>query len=191
MWNFKETGLRTIDDLYDFCQNITYGWIDRVGQKHYEPNSSEEYFLQSPGEVLQNKIGICWDQTELQRAWFVAHGYDVKTYFLYYYINDNNCPSHSIMVFRDGNKYCWFEPMFQTTKLYALYSGIHKYDTLEGLLERFYTRFMQHCREMRWLSGRFNFENVELYEYNRPEYGISGVEFYDHCRTGRKISLKR
>lgn len=186
--DFTKFHITDLDSLYNFCQNISYGWIDRQNNRHFGPNNSNEYFLQSPAELLQNQIGICWDQTELQRAWFTSQGIPTKTYFLYYYLNDDNCPSHSILTFLEHGKPHWFEPMFKNTNVY--YAGIHNYDSIEQLLANFRTKFIRNGQESGVLPTDFHLENVELYQYDRPTYGISGHEFYEHCRTGTKIPLK-
>lgn len=190
--DFQAYHLETMDDFYNFCQNLPYGWIDHQGNKHRGVNNSNEYFLQSPAEVLKNQIAICWDQTELQRAWFTMHGIPTETYFLYYYLSDNNCPSHSILVFykdgqKDGKPY-WFEPMFHNTEVY--YSGIHSFDSITELLNNLRTKFIRNGQASGLLPKDFQLENLELHQYQQPTYGISDAEFYEHCRRGPKILLK-
>lgn len=183
--DFTKYNITSLESLYNFCQNIDYGWIDHNGNKHHGINNSSEYFLQSPVELLENQIGICWDQTELQRAWFASQGIPTATYFLYYYLSDDNCPSHSILTFMQNGKPHWFEPMFKNTKVY--YTGIHSYDSLEQLLADFRTVFIRNGQASGILPTDFHLKNIELYRYDRPTYGISGNEFYNHCRTGDKI----
>ena len=186
--DFERYQITNLDSLYDFCQSIDYGWVDRSGRKHFETNHSATYFLQSPAELLQNQIGICWDQTELQRAWFSSQGIPVETYFLYYYISDDNCPSHSILTFTKHGKPHWFEPMFKNTAVY--YAGIHGYDSIDDLLAHFRTKFVRNGQASGFLPADFHLENLELYRYSRPTYGISGPEFYNHCRTGERILIQ-
>lgn len=186
--DFAKYQINDLDSLYNFCQTIEYGWIDHSGNKHHGVNDSNEYFLQSPAEVLRNQIGICWDQTELQRAWFASQGIPHETYFLYYYLSDDNCPSHSILTFTHHGKPSWFEPMFKNTEVY--YAGIHSYDSIEELLANLRTKFIRNGQASGSLPKEFHLDNLNLYRYNRPDYGISCSEFYEHCRQGDKITVK-
>lgn len=80
MFNFEANGYAALADFFDFCRNLEYGWVDAKGRKHHGPNNSPEYHLQTPAETMARRIGICWDQTELQRAWFTAHDYDTFSF---------------------------------------------------------------------------------------------------------------
>lgn len=187
MFDFETDNSATLTDFFDFCRNLEYGWVDSKGRKHHEPNNSPEYHLQTPAETMTRQIGICWDQTELQRAWFTMHNYDIASYLLYYDLGET-CPSHSILVYRDGNQFCWFEPMFNNTAVY--YCGIHKYDNLADLLNHFRTRFVRNAQLSGFIPKEFDFEKLHLYEYGKPTYGITDTEFFVHCRRGRKIKLQ-
>lgn len=202
-------------EFFDFCQYLTfYG---------YKADGFEGR-LSSPEELVRNHVGNCWDQTELQRRWFEAHGYEVKTYLLYYYIRDDFCPSHSILVFRgkglDGDlggngedlgsfiglkhvdspsslkegKWYWFEPMFSRNRDDAAddwpgveYAGIHEYKSERELLADFRRVFGLNGQRTGKLPEKLEEKRWALYEYMKPEFGITDWEFYDHCRKGRKV----
>lgn len=186
--DFEKYGIETMGDLFGFCQKLEYGWIDRAGQRHRGVNNSNEYFLQSPAEVLESQIGICWDQTELMREFFRQKKVECKSYFLYYYLNDDNCPSHSILVYKNGEKYCWFEPMFFTTPFY--YSGIHEFNSLNELLENFRVKFIRNGKMQGVLPEEYDASELSLYQYDKPKYGISAEDFYNHCRTGEELEVR-
>lgn len=186
MSNFTTYHLDTLPEFFDFCRNLEYGWVDAKGRKHHGPNNSPEYHLQTPDETLQRQIGICWDQTELQRAWFTARNYETTSYLLFYQLEES-WPSHSILVYREGHQYCWFEPMFNTTAIY--YCGIHKYDSLEELLNHFRTKFVRNGRDSGFLPAEFEFDKLKLYAYDKPTFGITDTEFFTHCQRGTKLQL--
>lgn len=197
-------------EFFDFCRYLTfYG---------YKADGFEGK-LSAPEELVRNHVGNCWDQTELQREWFEKHGHEVKIYLLYYYVRDDLCPSHSILAFRgkssdfggeDGTKkglkqgfrdgfkegkWYWFEPMFGRSQgdsgdgLGVEYAGIHEYDSERELLADFWRVFGLNGQRTGKLPEKLEKERWALYEYERPEYGISDVEFYNHCRMGRKIEV--
>ena len=58
-----------MDDIIVMMNDIKYGYVDIKGDIHSDVDDkfSEFYKLQSPDEVLKNKIGVCWVQVELER----------------------------------------------------------------------------------------------------------------------------
>lgn len=184
----KKENLIDINNFFEFCKNnFEYGWIDKKGIKHYEANNSEEYFLQSPLELLESKLSICWDRTELYRWFFNRLTIIFETYFLYYYINDNNCPSHSILVYYGNNKVYWFEPMFNNEKYN--YCGIHEYDNVQELLADFKKHFTLNGIENGFLPSNCRDIDYYCYKYTKPKYHINDREFYNHCRSGEKVDI--
>lgn len=166
-------------EFFDFCQFLGY--------YGYKPRGFEGK-LQSPRELVAHQVGNCWDQTELQREWFERHGYQIKTYLLYYYLNDDCCPSHSILTYRDDRgEWCWFEPMLCGTAVE--YSGIHRYASEAELLQDFQQIFARFGQKSGLLPERLQAGKWSLYEYERPKYGISDSEFYAHCRRGKRREI--
>lgn len=188
MLDWSKYGCEDLAGFFEFCRNLEYGWVDRAGEKHRGANNSDEYGLQSPGDLLEKRVGICWDQTELQRVWFETHGYEVKTYLLYYELSENCWPSHSILVYRDAGKFCWFEPMFSGETVY--YTGIHKYNSLDELFGKLRTNFTKNAQVMGLLLQYPELMKFRMYEYARPAYGLNDREFYTHCLRGREIVLR-
>lgn len=165
-------------EFYEFCQDLC-----RFG---YRPEGFAGR-LQAPAELVKHQVGNCWDQTELQREWFERHGYRVRTYLLYYYISDENCPSHSILVYEEDGRWVWFEPMFCGTAVE--YSGVHKYGSRSELLADLRRVFVLNGQQSGWLPEKLDAERWELYEYTRPKYGLTDGEFYAHCQKGKAIKL--
>ncbi len=62
-----------MNDIMLVLNNIEYGYKDKDNHLHFfiDDNFSSNYVLQSPLEVLQNKVGVCWDQVELERSLFL------------------------------------------------------------------------------------------------------------------------
>ena len=185
---FKKKNIVDIDTFFEYCKNnFEYGWIDKKGMKHFERNNSPEYFLQTPIELLENKISICWDRIELYRAFFNEMKIKFETYFLYYYINDNCCPSHSILVYYYDGKVYWFEPMFNSPEYN--HCGIHEYNTIEQLLSDFKKHFTLNGIAHEFLPKDTLEENYFCYKYTKPRYHIQDNEFYEHCRNGKEIDI--
>ena len=159
-------------------QEIEYGWVDKEGNKRYlvDDTYSDNYRLQSPQQVLKNKIGVCWDQVELERYYF-KNDLNIKTYFLVHYDNDK-CPTHTFLTFEKNNKYYWFEHSW------ARFKGIHGYDSMKELLLDVRKKFI-----VSELNNNYNENNLILREYTKPKFGVSVIEFYKHCESGKIINI--
>lgn len=48
-------------EIMDLMKNIEYGWVDKSNNKHniVDDKYSDNYILQSPNEIIKNKIGVC------------------------------------------------------------------------------------------------------------------------------------
>lgn len=172
IWNYY-----TEFDVMEFMSDIEYGWVDQDNQKHVSDYDSFPYHykLQSPKEVMKNKLGVCFDQVELERYYF--KGYDIKTYFIIYY-DDNNYPNHTFLTFQKNNKYYWFEHSWE------VYRGIHEYNTLNELFDDVKKKFIETL-----LNSDYTLENLAMYEYQKPDYYISMIDFYKHCEEGKEIDI--
>ncbi len=183
--NYKEyffkNNINNINDLFDFAKSINYGWIDQNRKKHSGVNDAESYLLQSPLELIKNKIGICWDMTELYRCWFsTMTNLKIETYY-FFYEDKKGCPSHSILVFyKDAHVY-WFEPMFEDEDFY--YRGIHEYSNIDGLLEDFKLIFSNYLLFTKKVEKNYSIDNIYIYKYNKPKYHINGLEMREHINN--------
>jgi len=81
--------------------------------------SEEKYIVKSPEQVLKSKLAVCYDLVELERSLFNKYKYNIKTFFFYKRkpIEDN--PTHTVLVYKENNKWYWFESSWYS------YRGIH------------------------------------------------------------------
>lgn len=185
--DFTKYDINTIEDFFEFCNTkIEYGWIDENAQRHYGINYGGQNCLQSPVRLMESKLGICWDVTELCREYFTVNNYKNETYFIYY-DDEQDYPSHSILVFYEYNNVYWFEPMFTDERYY--FSGIHKYNTIEELLQNLKRRFVENALIKKFIPEDYNKNRIYMYKFDKPEYGIKAKEYYDNCCSGDKIIL--
>lgn len=162
-------------DLYLFMkENIKYGFystydndthrrVDMNDDRLYELLLFHSYYLQSPKELLISKHGICFDQVEFERNWFIKNGYVVYTYFTPHH-------NHCFLVFKDQNGYNWFE---RTVKNF---NGIHTKESLEELLN--YYKNLQ------------NNINLKLYEYDSVTFGETFCDFLDEVTKQDELGFK-
>lgn len=169
------------NDVMKLMGEIDYGWVDKNGKKHINDfdTFSDEYILQSPEEVINNQVGVCWDQVELERYYFKDVNNFVKTFFIVHY-DDDKCPTHTFLTFEKGNKYYWFEHSWEK------FRGIHNYNTLKELLVDIKNKFIQFE-----LNNEYIEDNLVINEYTKPKYSISVQDFYKHCENGKFINLEK
>lgn len=174
IWNYyNEYEILTLMD------NIEYGWVDTLNHSHDREFELmfTNYHLQTPQEIIKNKVGVCWDQVELERFYFKPHTMNTKTFFIVHYDN-NECPTHTFLTYEKDNKYYWFEHSWE------VHRGIHEYPSLDSLLKDVRSKFIIHE-----LNNNYNSNNLVIYEYSKPKYHLSVTEFISHCEQGIKISL--
>ncbi len=167
-------------EIMDLMNNIEYGWVDQASNKKHslvDESFSNNYILQSPNEVITNKIGVCWDQVELERHYFKRNAWNIKTYFIVHYDGDK-CPTHTFLTYEKNDKCYWFEHSWER------FRGIHKYNTEKDLLLDIKDKFIKYE-----LNNIYKTENLVLYEYEKPKYHISVQEFYNHCEKGKCIDF--
>jgi len=131
---FKQ--LKTPQELLDFMDaNINYGFVGKSGKIYlyqnddWQKNWESECIVQSGNGLLETNCGTCWDQVELERKWFQEHNYQFETIFSWFeIIKPNNYPTHTFLVFKDSDKWYWFEHSFGKHK------GIHEFGFLDELI---------------------------------------------------------
>ena len=160
-------------------KNIKYGWKDRYDNIHFDIDKtfSNDYVLETPSEVLNYNVGVCWDQVELERYLFDKANIEVNTYFIVHYDNDK-CPTHTFLIYKDNNLYYWFEHSWKK------FRGIHAYKTEKEALKDIKNKFIKYE-----LNGNYNDDNLCIYKYDKPEYGISCLQFYKHCEQGENVII--
>ncbi len=176
LWNYYSE-----NEIMNLMNDIEYGWVDKDYNKYTIVNElfSNDYILQRPKETIKNKIGVCWDQVELERYYFDNMALDIKTYFLCHYDNDK-CPTHTFLTYKKNDTFYWFEHSWEK------YRGIYKYDSLKSMLADIRNKFIE-----TELNNKFLEKDLMLYEYNKPQYGISVIDFYKHCESGENINVDK
>lgn len=164
-------------DIMNIMNDIKYGYLDINGNLHFDIDEDfdSKYKLQSPNETLNNKIGVCWDQVELERYLFEKENIEFKTYFIVYY-SENICPTHTFLIYNIDNNYYWFEHSWEK------YRGIRRYSSENSALKDIKEKFINDE-----LNNKCDDINLFIFKYTKPRYGINLLEFYHHCENGEKV----
>lgn len=177
--NFND--INTPNELLDYMiNNITYGFLGTNGKRYDNPDSEEwndwydQSFIQSGEEVLKSKTGICWDQVELERLWFSKHNYEFVTVFIWFSVDYvNSYPTHSFLLYKDNNKWNWFENAFFDC------TGIHEYNSKEDAIKSVKDKFMYNALINGWAKPEDE-KYIMTREYNKPKDDLNVQDYLNH-----------
>lgn len=135
--NMKYKDIKTPEELLEYMSsNIKYGFMYKNGDACLDIRTVDwdiwhkECLVQTGKELLESNVGTCWDQVELERMWFIEHGYEIKTFFIWFDIDvENDLPSHTFLLYKNGDKWNWFENAFELRR------GIREYTSIEDAIE--------------------------------------------------------
>ncbi len=166
------------NEIKDKLATIRLGYRDKQGSKYscYVDNFKEIFYLQSPKQLLESKIGCCFDQVELERELIAKLDVDCRTYFIQYPDDDLDY-THVFLIYKDSKKYYWIE------NAWLKYKGLHIYNSKEELFDDVLNKFVATIPD-----GEF--KKVKLYLYEKPRYGINYTKFVSNCMSNRSIKVK-
>jgi len=170
--------IKTPEELLSFIKdNITYGFVGRNNKKIYahdeeamDADFAEEYYLQSPEELLNSKHGVCWDSAELERHWFSKHNYRHKVFFMMFAKEETDLPTHTFLAYEHDHRWYWFEHSFENHR------GIHEYASLEDLVDDVKNKHYDYAVKNRKATAE-DLKSLWCREYEKPEYGSGAEEF--------------
>ena len=156
--------MKQAEEIMKLMNEIEYGWVDKDGNPHTKlQDFADNYRLQTPEELRKSKLGVCWDQVELERFYFKEKNIDVKSYFIVYYDN-KRFPCHTFISFEYNNKYYWFEHAW----------------------EKLLKEVKKHFIELE-LNGKYDEDYLVIYNYSKPDKKLGTKEFYNYCEKSIKV----
>ena len=173
--------IKTPKELLEYMDNITYGFIGKNGKKYLDMSSQEwndwhdECIVQSGEELIESKVGTCWDQVELERLWFEKNNYKYKTIFIWFEVNrESDLPTHTFLIYEKDNKYYWFEHSFET------YKGIHEFNTEEEVIDFIKEKQYEYALNNNYDIKDGDKEKLVAYEFTKPNNHLGVDEFINH-----------
>lgn len=170
--------MKEINDVLLKMKDIEYGYLYEGKDISENEDLPKHYTLNSPEKTIKDKMGVCWDQVELERKYFDELNVKTKSYFMCNY-DGFFFPTHTFLVVFIDNKYYYFENAWMP------YKGVEEYSSIHELLKEVVSRFNKMCME----KYNLNEKDTVIYEYTKPEYNITGKCFFEHCENGTKISI--
>lgn len=165
-------------NIKDKIEGIRLGYRDKDGNKflNFGKDFKERFYLQNPKQLLESKIGTCFEQVELERDLITKLDVDLRTYFIYYPDEEFDL-AHVFLIYKDKKKYYWLE------NSWVKYRGLHIYDTKQDLFNDVLKKFVE-------TIPHGDFKKVRLYLYEKPRFGINYVKFFSHCINGKSMKNK-
>jgi hypothetical protein len=171
-------------------ENITYGFLGNNNKK-YTNRFSEEWnvwydicIVQSGEEILNSKIGTCFDQVELERLWFETHNYNFKTIFTWFELGrDSDLPCHTFLIYEKDGKWYWFEHAFENER------GIHEFDDWKDAIKCVKEKQIEYASKNFDELTEKDKETLTFYEYTKPNNDLSIPKYFDHVTSNKKIEL--
>lgn len=159
---------------------IQYGWVDKDGKKHEQMQGfSDNYALQLPDELIKSKLGVCWDQVELERKLFAEQGIKIHACCIAYYDNDK-CPTHTFVIYEENGKTIWYE------HAWTKHAGWHEFNNRIELMHEIRETFIkdEHLTDI-------NPQNLVIYmDYPAPNQKLGCLDFYHHFEDKRNPRFK-
>ena len=180
------TNIKTPNELNEYMnKNILYGYLGK-NNKIYMPNDSnfdkdwlDNYILENAFDILNTKVGNCWDQVEFERNWFENNNYEYKTIYHQVLLNyDNSYPTHTFLIYKENDKWYWFENAWEDMK------GIHEYNTLEELLNDEYNKNIEFLKTFNITAEEI--EKIKYFEFNKPKEHISAMEYVKYILNSKE-----
>ncbi len=170
---------KVYESIRDKLTDIKLGYRDKAGNIYgnFRYDFKDNFYLQSPKQLLEGKIGSCFDQVELERELVTKAGGECRSYFLFYPDEEMDI-SHAILVYKDQRNYYWLE------NSWFRYKGLHIYDSKEELFDDVIHKFVSTIP-----GGEYN--KIKLYVYDKPRYGINYIKLLSNCINGRSIRINR
>jgi len=153
-----------MEHLSTIMRPIKYGYLTKDGRKIKASNDFDDvewynsYILQTPQEVINNKLGVCWDDVEFERAYCKKNDIPHSTFFIKTHYGDDS--NHTVLVFKtEDNKFYWFEHSWHDKR------GIH--GPFINIKDIFITISKVITKD----------PPVRFYKYGKPQYGCNAIQF--------------
>lgn len=131
-----------IIDLLKRLNSYDYGYVKDGKKIKGMKNFFENYKSLTISEFEKYEIGVCWDYVHYEAYWFSKHGYRYETFYIQVQDEDNDCPSHTYLVFYlpNSSKVYYFESSW------GKYQGIEEFDSINELHKTIKDRHISSAR---------------------------------------------
>ena len=131
-----------IRELLRRLNSYDYGYIKNGQKIKGMKNFFEDYKSLTISEFEKYQIGVCWDYVHYEAYWFAKNHYKYETFYIQVQDEDNDCPSHTYLVFYlpNSSKVYYFESSW------GKYQGIEAFDNIIKLHNTIKERHIESAR---------------------------------------------
>ena len=131
-----------IRELLRRLNSYDYGYIKNGQKIKGMKNFFENYKSLTISEFEKYQIGVCWDYVHYEAYWFAKNHYKYETFYIQVQDEDNDCPSHTYLVFYlpNSSKVYYFESSW------GKYQGIEAFDNINKLHNTIKERHIESAR---------------------------------------------
>ena len=164
--------------IKDKIIDIKLGYKDKDGNlcSGFNSDFKEKYYLQTPKSLLECKVGLCFDQVELERELVTKLDVDCRTYFITY-PDDKMDYSHAFLIYKDKKRYYWIE------NAWLKYKGLHTYECKDDLFDDVLSKFVETIPDG-------DIKRIKMYMFDKPRAGVNYTKYLSHCLNGRSVKVK-
>lgn len=169
-------------ELDTICDEFSYGYVDVNKEVHttIDIEFDEKYVLRTNLEIIDNKVGCCFDHVEAVRYLYDSNNVEnPKSYFILNENGDKYPHGHTIILAQIDNYYYWYSPDYDD-----VYGKLRKYESINLALKELKALFVK------TIEGSYTDANIIIYEYSKPLDNINCEQFYIHCRNGKLINIE-
>ncbi len=183
---------KTPEELMKFMDYIEYGFVDSDGKKYgswneenFEKNVTTKWQLSDKDLLLHTLMGHCFDQVELERAWFNEHNYQFRTYYIMFLLDyPDDLSIHTFLIYKENGEYVVFEHSDFLNK------GIYHFKTLQEALDDKKQRHIAYNKQYVDITNE-ELKHLVIYEYKTPPTGIDFTHFINNViDKGQRITTK-
>ena len=173
-------------ELLNFMsENIKYGFIGKNGKRYLNQDSKDwfkECLVQTGNQVLETKIGTCWDQVELERLWFEKNNYEIKTIFIIFEVNyENDFPTHTFLLYKKNDKWYWFENAFED------FRGIHEFESVKDAIDFVKSKHLEYAIKSN-IAKQEDKDLIVTYDYSKLIKALNVEDYLNHV-TKHRINI--
>ena len=150
----------------------------------YPDDFFKDYRYLNSKEFKKQKGGVCWDYVLYQTEYFQKNFPNIPTeaYFFCGIDQDNDMPSHTVMLFYMNGKTYWFESSWKSK------AGIYEFRSKKEALSEIKRQHVEYCeKEQNYIL----LDYVIMY-YDPLDKKLEGSgcgEFYNHMNKQKEINL--
>lgn len=173
-------------EFANYVKSIDYGYVDNNKNKHLNmfSNPCDDYYLQSPNELIESNIGISFDIVELYRSYLELKGVYCESYYIEYAYKDI-IESHSFIIEKRKNN-LWYECIDNS---WANEIKARGYRDKEILIKSIYEWFQKYIENE---YGEINKTKLYMNKYDKPVDCLNHkISLRDYCKNRSYLSNHR